>query len=188
MAHSEAENAGTCEYWQAESSCSSIAAISFSSSESSQRSGCSRHKSMIPRALSMADFSPRCARGGGTRRRCQDQTLSLPLLCQTQSRAHCRMIPVREPSVPAQTPTHDGEMLVPPGTAATSASGIASPKRSRRLISRVHQPCGYIAAVGYIDLFQAVLALVEFVQVPLGRVRMQMRHALAGQCRPRRQK
>src|SRR5713226_8811487 len=49
------------------------------------------------------------------------------------------------------------------------------------LISPMHEPRRNIAAVGYIHLFQAVLALIELVQLPLGRVGMQMSHTLPDQ-------
>ena len=67
---------------------------------------------------------------------------------------------------------------------------MASANRSLAcgFVRPVHQPGPHVAAVRNLDFLEVVFPIFQFVQLPLGGIRMQMRHALAGQRgRPRGQ-
>src|SRR5439155_22441588 len=61
---------------------------------------------------------------------------------------------------------------------------LRKPRSRGGLVWTLHQARADVSVIRDINLLHTVLALVQFVELPLGRVAMQSRHAFASQRRP----
>ena len=195
MARSEAENAGTCEYTHAGSSRSSTCAHILHDQRFQPALGMQPPQRMISRTFGMADFAHAVHQPRESRRRCcspstrssapTPKTISGvlrndPGSCARRARGELQAVAAERRSPPAKAPP-------------TSASGINSRTRSdgfgKALERRDSRRSSAPAGSPMLPPSETSISLswssrfVQFVQLPLGGVAMEVRHALAGQRR-----